>query len=545
METPERELLLLGARVRASAAAAPVEALLVRGGRVRALGGEAELRRRAAPGAQVIDLAGATVVPGLVDAHLHPTAWALARRRAGLHGARGPDEAVARVRAAAAAADAAGWVLGQGWSQHLLGALPTREALDRALPGRPVFLDSADLHAAWLSGEALRRCGIDRHTPDPPAGRVVRDAAGEPTGVLLEEARQLALAHLPEPGLDEIVDALESAQAELHRLGITGFHSVEPTGLRDLEALRARGRLRLRVLQHLPLARLDDALALGLRSGFGGEWIRVGGVKMFLDGSLGSRTARLREPYAGAEAEEERGIQTLSDADFRDAVRRAAEGGLASTVHAIGDAAVELALRVLGEVPPPAALPHRVEHLQLCPPELWAAPGRAGIVASMQPVHLLSDVPAAERHWGHERSRGAYAFAPLLRAGAVLAFGSDAPVETPDPRPGLLAATRRVTWAGPWRGGEWYPENALSPAEALAAYTEGPALAAGLPRRAGTLHPGGPADLVAWDADPLELPPRGAAGDALPPHHGRRRGGAPRRRLSAAPGRRNRLPESS
>jgi predicted amidohydrolase YtcJ len=166
---------------------------------------------------------------------------------------------------------------------------------------------------------------------------------------------------------------------------------------------------------------------------------------------------------------------------------------------------------VLGAVPPPAALPHRLEHVQLCPPELWERLGRSGIVASMQPVHLLTDIPAAERHWGHARSRGAYAFAPLLRAGAVLAFGSDVPVETIDPRPGFFAATRRLPWeayagAAP-AGGEWYPEHALRPAEVLAAYTEGPARAAGLADRRGRLLPGYDADLVAWDRDPLRCEP--------------------------------------
>jgi len=227
-------------------------------------------------------------------------------------------------------------------------------------------------------------------------------------------------------------------------------------------------------------------------------------VKIFLDGALGSRTAWLREPYVGTE--DYRGIQTLPESDFRDAVTRAARAGLAATVHAIGDAAVALALDVLGEIEPPPALPHRVEHLQLCPPELWDRAARSGIVASMQPAHLLSDIPAAERHWGHERCRGAYAFAPLLRLGTTLALGSDVPVETIDPRAGLFAAMRRETWRGPWEGGEWYPEHALTAAEALAGYTEGPALAARDERR-GCLLPGRDADLVAWDRDPLTAAP--------------------------------------
>jgi predicted amidohydrolase YtcJ len=226
---------------------------------------------------------------------------------------------------------------------------------------------------------------------------------------------------------------------------------------------------------------------------------------MFLDGALGSCTALMREPYEKGGG---LGIQTLSSADFREASRRAAAAGLASTVHAIGDAAVELALRVLGdEVPPPATLPHRIEHLQLCPPDLWERACKSGVVASMQSTHLLTDIPAAELHWGRERSRGAYAFAPLLRGGMTLALGSDVPVETLDPRPGLFAATCRETWTGPWEGEEWFPEHSLTNAEAISAYTEGPADAAREGHRRGRLLPGYDADLAVWNRDPLTATP--------------------------------------
>lgn len=500
----EGDILLLGGRIYPSAEHAARAALLVRQGRVAAVGGESEVRGAASADARVVRLEGAVVTPGITDAHTHPTAWALGRRRVVLHDAASEDEAARRV--AECAAPVGEWVLGQGWDQHRWGRLPHRASLDAVAPRRPVLLESHDIHAAWLNSEALRRCGIHAGTPDPDGGTIVRDpATGEPTGVLLEEARKLALGHLPEPSLDEVVEALLEAQAEAHRLGVTGVHSVEPTGLRDMEELRRRGALRLRVLQHLPLDGLEEAIARGLRSGDGDAWIRIGGVKMFLDGALGSRTAWMREPYRGTA--DERGIQTLSAPHFRAAVQRAAGAGIAATVHAIGDAAVGLALEVLTEVEPPASLPHRVEHLQLCPPEWWARAARSGVVASMQPVHLLSDIPAAERHWGYERSRGAYAFAPLLREGMTLAFGSDVPVETLDPRPGLFAARRRVTWDGAWEGAEWYPEHALTARQALAAYTEGPARAAGIAGRSGRLLPGYDADLVAWDRDPLEVEP--------------------------------------
>jgi predicted amidohydrolase YtcJ len=501
------DTLFVGGRIYPSASERTVEALLVRDGRIASIGGDAEVRAVALANPRVVRLNGTTLTPGFTDAHIHLTSWALARRRVSLADATDVNDAVERV--GATSGQGTGWLRGHGWSRARLGRLPTRHDLDR-LPGdRPVFLDSQDLHSAWLNGAALAACGIDRSSPDPPGGRMERDPTGEPTGILYETARAMAIRRIPPPTEYEIRTALIEAQSELHGLGITGIHSVEATGLRDLQLLAERGDLTLRVLQHIQHDTLDEAIALGLRSGFGGDRFRIGGVKIFLDGALGSRTAWLREPYEGDPGN--RGIQTLASDDFRNAVRQAARGGLAATVHAIGDAAVELAIEVLGSIRPPTVLPHRIEHLQLCPPELWRRAGASGIVASMQPVHLLTDIPAADRSWGHARSRGAYAFGGVARHGMVLAFGSDAPVETPDPRPGLFAARRRRTWRA-WEEpadteGDWYPEHALSGAQAVAAYTEGPAIAAGLPNVSGSLRAGHAADLSVWSIDPVMAEP--------------------------------------
>jgi hypothetical protein len=479
----------------------PVEALLVRCGRVAAAGSFAEMRSLAGAGARVEDLGDATVTPGLTDAHVHLTTYGLSLRRVDLNAAAGIPQALEMIGAAAGAGE--GWLRGIGWDVHRWGRLPTAADLDAVTRDRPCYFQSHDIHGAWLNTAALRICGITAQTADPEGGQIVRGPGGEPTGVLLEKAMTLAERHLPPETLPERTDALLAAQAQLHALGLTGVHSVEVTGLEDFSALADEDRLRLRVLQAVQLNRLTQAIESGLRSGFGGEWLRIGGVKMFLDGALGSRTAWMREPYEGSE---DRGIQTLPADEFRHHAARAADAGIASTVHAIGDAAVELALDVLSSVARPRAMPHRIEHLQLCPPDLWERAGRSGVVASMQPVHLMTDIPAAERHWGHERSRGAYAFAPVLAAGATLAFGSDTPVETVDPRLGLFAAVRRVGWDGGPQG-EWYPENAITPGQALRAYTEGPALAAGLTSRQGRLLPGFDADLAAWDVDPLACAP--------------------------------------
>jgi predicted amidohydrolase YtcJ len=502
----EPNLVLHGGRIYPTPRAAPVSAMLIVGGRVARIGAVDVVRAAAARSAREIDLRGGTATAGFTDAHVHLTSFGLMLRRVGLSDSRSIEEALARI--ASASGEGEGWILGQGWSAARFGRLPTRQDLDAVTAGRPAFLDSQDIHSAWLNSRALELCGIRRETTDPPGGRIERDAAtGEPTGVVSEAARVAALRVVPEPGEEEILEALRDAQRRAHALGITGVHSVEAEGLRDFRWMEERGELSLRVLQHIQLHHLEQAVHVGLRSGFGHDRFRVGGVKMFLDGSLGSRTAWLREPYVGSS---DRGVRTLPEREFREAVALASRHGLSSTVHAIGDAAVELAIEVLRAHRPSPVLPHRIEHVQLCPPDLWPALGTSGIIASMQPVHLLTDIPTAERYWGHERSAGAFAFRGLLRNGGVLAFGSDVPVETIDPRPGLFAAVRRAAWdayGGAAGEANWFGEQALTMREAIAGYTEGPAIAGGLAGRLGRLEPGYLADLTVWSDDPMETTP--------------------------------------
>lgn len=500
-----RSLLIIADAIHTLAATEPVRALLVRRGRVRAAGAEGDLRRLD-PGAGVLDLRGTTITPGLTDAHVHLTEWAFARRDADVSAAESP---AAAARAVAEHVDRLQQrqVRGRGWSAHHWGGMaPHRSVLDEVVADRPVALQSHDMHALWVNSAALAAAGIDASTPDPEGGQIVRDADGQPTGLLLEWAGALVMRTFATPTPGQAVDAVDDAQAELHALGITGVHSfpgvhlVEPDPLDVLLRLRERGGLRLRVLQHIRVERLDDALRLGLRSGFGDDRLRIGAVKMFLDGALGSRTAWMRRRY---EHDDDCGMNVLDPAEFAEIVRRAAAGGIASTVHAIGDAAVCLALDVLSDpavrVP---ALPHRIEHLQCCPVERLGDAAAAGIVCSMQPSHLITDWRIADRHWGAERNRGTFALGSLLRHGTVLAFGSDVPVEPVDPRRGLFAAVQRQDYGGEPAGG-WFPEERITPLDALRGYTIGSARAAGLPAPAGSLAPGAPADFVAWDHDPV------------------------------------------
>ena len=484
----------------------PAEALVVHHGQVIAAGDATRLRREN-PGAATLELPELVVTPGLTDAHVHLVEWALARRQPELSRTASPAEAAAAVaeHVTARGAGPGGWVRGRGWDPHRWSEPAHRRLLDDALGDTPVALESHDMHSWWASSAALRAAGIDASTPDPEGGRIERGPDGEPTGVLRDNAIPLLLEAVPAHSDADRRAALMEAQAALHRVGITGVHTVEPDSLGLLEAVRADDMLRLRVLQHLPLAKLDHAIRLGLRSGFGGPWLRIGGVKMFLDGALGSRTAWLREPY---EDSDDRGLATLEPDTFRDAVRRGAEAGLATTVHAIGDAAMELALETLAAHVDTLAgpIPHRIEHAQLMAPDQLGIDGAVTaamrrIVLSVQPCHLMTDWRAADRHWG-ERARWAFALRSMEAAGYTLALGSDAPVEPPDPRHGLWAAVARRDLDGAPDGG-WHPDETLSMERAWSGYTTGAAAAAGDPRQ-GRLAPGSFADLVAWAADPLE-----------------------------------------
>jgi predicted amidohydrolase YtcJ len=505
-----RALLITADRIHALAGESPAgpAAVLVRDGRIAAVGQIGQLQAMD-PAAERLDLAGAVLTPGLTDAHIHVTEWAFARRQVDLAAAASPEHAAALV-ARHAGHRPGHWVQGRGWNAHLWsGAEPHRHLLDQLLPHRPVALQSHDMHALWVNSAALATAGITAATPDPEGGHIVRDATGEPTGLLLEWAGRLVTGKIPLPSLEDAAAAVLDAQQELHRLGITGVHSfpgvhlTEPDPLPVLLLLRERHHLRLRVLQQIPVERLDDALAMGMRSGFGDHWLRIGAVKMFLDGALGSRTAWMRTPYEDGSG---LGMNTLDPLLFREIVRRAAAGGIATTVHAIGDAAVELALDVLADPAlRVAGMPHRIEHVQCCPPERLGDAVAAGITCSVQPCHLMTDWRIADRHWGPERCRGTFAFGSLLRAGTLLAFGSDAPVEPVDPRRSLFAAVFRQDQERQPSDG-WHPRERIAMEDALRAFTIGPAIAAGLPRPWGTIAPGAPADIVAWDTDPLAHP---------------------------------------
>lgn len=467
----------------------PGESLWWQDGVIRGVGTRLQVEQEAPSSLPRRVVRGALVTPGLVDGHTHFGMWALNRRRVHLAGCRTRMEAVTKV---AAGVDEGGWILGQGWDANSWSDRPERGVLDVVHPG-PVFLESLDVHAAWVNTAALRLAGIDRRTPDPYGGVIARDGSGEPTGLLVDRAIELIRPYLPVPPLGRMVAAIRDAQSLAHQFGITGIHDVEGTdALAAFRELEAEGALRLRVLFHPPVGELRHLIDQGWRSGTAGPWITEGGIKLFLDGSLGSRTAWMLEPFEGTR---ERGMPITPLATAREAIEMAAASGISSTVHAIGDAAVRRALDLL-EAAPRVGIPHRIEHFQTVHPVDLARAGQVGITVSMQPAHLLTDIPLVDRHLG-VRGFGSYNFKSIAQAGNTIVFGSDVPVASIDPREGIRAALDRDAADGSVRG--WRRNERITLGHALTAYTRAPAWAGGASRRRGTLAPGMDADLVAWE----------------------------------------------
>lgn len=467
--------------------------------RILAVGG-AELLE-AFPLADRQNMGGRVVLPGLTDAHLHLEKYALNLQKLDLNG-KTDEECQQLVDERATGTPE--WVLGHGWS----GTKPLFAGLGAE---NPVYLTSRSLHAAWANATALRMAGIGPGTPDPLDGKILRDEHGLPNGILLEGAVALVEKIIPQPAPNAICAAMEAAQPLLWKMGLTGVHDFDGrAAFMALQSLDLRGRLKLRVLKSIPLALLPEACALGLRSGFGNDRLRIGSVKVFMDGTLGQRTAAMLQPYLTEP--ENRGMLNVDGETLAEYGRQAADVGLSVAVHAIGDRAVHEALNGFEQLRSYErqhqlpALRHRIEHVQLIHQQDVSRLAQLGIIASMQPIHAPSDMPMADLYWG-ERARLAYAWRTQSDQGATLAFGSDAPVESPNPFWGLHAAVMRRRFDGAPGPDGWFPQERLSMQTALQGYTIGPAYAAGMEDCIGRLAPGMYADLIVLEKDPFTCPP--------------------------------------
>jgi predicted amidohydrolase YtcJ len=453
-------------------------------GRISAVGAGA--RSAAGRRAEVVRLRG-EAWPGLIDAHIHLEGLADKKLTVDLTGSKDVREALARIKEWAREQPKDGWVAGSGWYNDAWpdASFPSRQQLDTAAGRRPAYMRRKDGHSAWVSSEALKRAGIDRTTEDPAGGRIDRDEAGEPTGILRETAMSLVADVIPRPAESDLDRAMSRVLADLARFGLTSVQSMDSArGFASLQRLHSRGRLPVRVTYNLPLSDLEHAERMGVRSGWGDEWLRFWGVKAFLDGSLGSRTAEMLDGS---------GTARLSQDDLLDMVRRCARAELNVCLHAIGDGAVRRAVDALAHHTRAwSAWRPRIEHAQCVNPKEMPRMARAGIIASMQPAHAVADRELADQMWP-ALTKHAYAWRAMEKAGVRLAFGSDAPVETADPLAGIEAATA-------WRKqAKWHPELAVSRASALRAYTAGAAYAVGLEKDLGALRPGLLCDMTVID----------------------------------------------
>jgi predicted amidohydrolase YtcJ len=452
----------------------------------RIIGDGAEARSVAGRAAEVVRLGG-RALPGLIDSHIHLEGLADRQLTLDLTGAASLEAALTRVEAWAARLPEDGWVIGSGWYNDVWPnpAFPTRRDLDMAAGGRPVYLRRKDGHSAWVSGAALKLAGIETGTPDSAGGVIDRDGRGVATGILRETAINVVSEVVPRATDADFDAAMEQALDALSELGLTSVHSMDGArGFSCLQRLHSRNRLPVRVTYNLPLADLHHAERMGVRSGWGDEWLRFWGVKAFLDGSLGSRTAEMLDGS---------GTSRLSQAGLEEMIDRCARAELNVCLHAIGDGAVRRALDGLAKRRNAWRYWRpRIEHAQCVNPKDVPRFARIGVIASMQPIHAVADRELADQNWPRVTAHS-YAWGALERAGARLAFGSDAPVETADPMLGIDAATSWRRRAG------WHPELAISRAKALRAYTAGAAYAVGMERQLGSLRLGKLCDITVVD----------------------------------------------
>jgi len=479
-------------------------------GQIVATGTRAEVVA-SVPGATVHDAGGATVVPGLIDAHAHLMGLGYALMRADLTGTRSKAEVIARLEAFAATLPKDAWLLGRGWDQNDWPeqAFPTAADLDRAFPDRPVWLERVDGHAGWANSAALRRVPRDLGGDWQPQGGRIEREDGRATGIFIDTASALVDQVVPAPDAALRAEALQRALAAAASVGLTGVHDMG-TSLADLELFGQFAdddRLTLRVVAYADgdAAALERLCEAGPYAHPGGR-LHMAGVKFYADGALGSRGAALLQPYSDDPGNSGL-LVTATDALAR-GIAKARRCGVQVATHAIGDRGnrevLELYRAALGDA---ASSDHRwrIEHAQIVAVEDIPKFRELGVIASMQPTHATSDMPWAEARVGRERLAGAYAWRRFLDQGVHMALGSDFPVESADPRLGLYAAVTRQDLSGQPPGG-WLPNQRLSAEEALRGFTIDASWAGFTQTEVGRLGPGMRADFVLLDGDPLAVP---------------------------------------
>ncbi len=515
--TPEvpADLILVGGAVWTGVPGEDMaEGVALKGGFIQAVGTEGEVRALVGPQTEVVELEGRMALPGFIDSHTHFIPGGFQLSSVDLRDAATPDEFARRIGAFAETLPPGSWITGGDWDHEMWGGeLPRRDWIDEVTPEHPVLVSRLDGHMALANSLALELAGVTWATEVPFGGEMVLEpGTGEPTGILKDEAMGLVSRVIPPFTEEELDRALDAAIDHALSLGVTQTHHMGTwTDLETFRRARADGRLRMKIMASVPMATWERLREFIGENGRGDDRLWWGGVKGFVDGSLGSTTAWFYDPYTDDPSTA--GLLTTDTASLRKWVVASDAAGLQPVVHAIGDRANDWLLDVYAEAMEangPRARRFRIEHAQHLSPEAFGRIAEMGVVTAMQPYHAIDDGRWAEKRIGPERIRTTYAFRSLLDAGARLAFGSDWTVAPMDVRMGLYAALTRRTLDGANPEG-WVPEEKITLEEALAAYTRGAAYAGFSEDRTGTLEPGKYADLVVlsgnlFQMDPVDIP---------------------------------------
>jgi predicted amidohydrolase YtcJ len=509
------DLLLINGKIWTANELQPeAEAVAIIGNRLVAIGSTAEIHKWSGTRTKVINLQGKRVVPGFNDAHVHFLDGGRGLASVQLRDARTPDDFRNRIRDFAGKLPKGRWILNGNWDHENWqpANLPTRQLIDAVTPDNPVFINRLDGHMALANSLALKLAGVTRDTPDPPGGTIVRDTQGDPTGVLKDAAMSYVYKVIPDPSVEEMAEAIKAAMRYAAEHGVTSVQdmSASPEVFAVYQRLLERGELTVRIYGHQPLSAWERLARVGVRAGFGNDKLKIGGLKGFADGSLGSTTALFFAPYlddpktAGLPSDE-----MFPESKMLSNILNADRAGLQIAVHAIGDKANKTILDMFAEVEKTNGARDRrfrIEHAQHLRADEIKRFANQRIVASMQPYHAIDDGRWAENRIGAERAKGTYAFRALLDAGATLAFGSDWYVAPMEPLMGIYGAVTRRTLDGKRPQG-WVPEQKISVAEAVRAYTLGSAYASFDEKNKGSLEIGKLADLVVLSADIFKIDP--------------------------------------
>ncbi len=503
-------LILHHAIIHSTGSSQPIgDAIAIQGENIYAIGESEDILSLADRNSEIINLQGKTILPGLIDSHIHLLQYGLKLSNIDCE-TESKQECLRRISKKAQNTPAGNWIQGQGWNHNIWeDGIGSKEELDAISIEHPIYLAAKSLHASWANSKALALAGINKNTPDPEGGKIERDALGDPTGILLESAVALVEKVIPAPNERQKRDALLKGQSHLFKYGITGVHDVDEWSIYPLlQKMKSEQVFPLRIVKSIPFTHLQDAIADGITTGMGNNDLRIGWLKLFMDGALGPQTAAMLEPYTGSP--DQYGMLMLSTAELKEIGELAAHNGISLAVHAIGDRAIRLLMdgieQIRSTIPPSREkIPDRIEHVQIIHPDDIQRMASLGLLASMQPIHVISDMETAEKYWGN-RCAYSYAWNSIEKAGIPLLFGSDAPVESPNPFLGIHACVARQNSR---TGKAWFPSQSISLTSALKGYSSSHGSIFMGSQLSGMIAAGALADLIVLSDDPFCIPSNG------------------------------------